>query len=133
MENTIWQRLPGLYRLFGFCDTFLTYVFRYLGVTPPIATSGPSKAEEAATEDLMKELRAQGTFESEEESRRRCVLRVVFNQVSAANVDFAVNKFLGRSTNLYSRLSDVSHWALACRSKQPRRLAARYSRLGPIG
>ncbi|KAF8607577.1 Poly(A) polymerase [Ceratobasidium sp. AG-I] len=43
----------------------------YLGVTPPIATSGPSKDEEVATEALMKELRAQGTFESEEETRRR--------------------------------------------------------------
>ncbi|KAG8712603.1 polynucleotide adenylyltransferase [Ceratobasidium sp. 394] len=43
----------------------------YLGVTPPIATSGPSKAEEAATEALMNELRAQNTFESEEESRKR--------------------------------------------------------------
>ncbi|KAJ1308456.1 hypothetical protein OPQ81_004160 [Rhizoctonia solani] len=43
----------------------------YLGVTPPIATSGPSKMEEIATEELMKELRAQGNFESEEESQRR--------------------------------------------------------------
>ncbi|CAE7098160.1 unnamed protein product [Rhizoctonia solani] len=43
----------------------------YLGVTPPIATSGPSKMEETATEELMKELRAQGNFESEEESKRR--------------------------------------------------------------
>ncbi|CAE6524157.1 unnamed protein product [Rhizoctonia solani] len=43
----------------------------YLGVTPPIATSGPSKMEETATEDLMKELRLQGNFESEEESKRR--------------------------------------------------------------
>ncbi|QRV72575.1 Poly(A) polymerase central domain [Ceratobasidium sp. AG-Ba] len=43
----------------------------YLGVTPPIATSGPSKDEEVATEALMKELRAQNTFESEEEAQRR--------------------------------------------------------------
>lgn len=43
----------------------------YLGVTPPIATTGPSKLEEQATEELMRELRAQGTFELEEESRRR--------------------------------------------------------------
>ncbi|CAE6492926.1 unnamed protein product [Rhizoctonia solani] len=43
----------------------------YLGVTPPIATSGPSKLEETANEELMKELRAQGNFESEEESKRR--------------------------------------------------------------
>ncbi|KAG9097373.1 polynucleotide adenylyltransferase, partial [Ceratobasidium sp. 370] len=44
----------------------------YRGVNCSItATSGPSKAEEAATEALMNELRAQNTFESEEEARRR--------------------------------------------------------------
>ncbi|CAE6347482.1 unnamed protein product, partial [Rhizoctonia solani] len=42
----------------------------YLGVTPPIATSGPSRMEETMTEELEQELRSQGTFESEEESKR---------------------------------------------------------------
>jgi poly(A) polymerase Pap1 len=40
-------------------------------VTPPIATTGPSKMEETATDDLMKELRKQGNFESEDESKLR--------------------------------------------------------------
>ncbi|KAF8743039.1 polymerase, partial [Rhizoctonia solani] len=54
----------------------------YLGVTPPIATTGPSKMEETATEDLMKELRKQGNFESEEESKlRQEVLGIVHELV----------------------------------------------------
>ncbi|CAE6479600.1 unnamed protein product, partial [Rhizoctonia solani] len=43
----------------------------YLGVTPPITTSGTSGMEETATEELVQELRSQGIFESEEESKRR--------------------------------------------------------------
>ncbi|KAG8768308.1 polynucleotide adenylyltransferase [Ceratobasidium sp. 428] len=53
----------------------------YHGVTPPIATSGPSKAEEAATEALMNELRAQNTFESKEEAQRRETVLGMVNEL----------------------------------------------------
>jgi poly(A) polymerase len=44
---------------------------QYLGVTPPIATSGPSVQEISATESLMEELKNIGVFESSEEARMR--------------------------------------------------------------
>ena len=43
----------------------------YLGVTPPISTAPPTKRDEVVTETMMAELRRQGVFESEEESRTR--------------------------------------------------------------
>jgi poly(A) polymerase len=46
----------------------------YYGVTPPISRDAPSAQEVTQTADLMKELRAQGTFEPEEDSRKRYVL-----------------------------------------------------------
>lgn len=41
------------------------------GVTPPISKEKPTPQEERLAEDLMKELRIQGTFESDEEARTR--------------------------------------------------------------
>lgn len=43
------------------------------GVTQPISTSESSDAEKKVTVTLMEELRRQGTFESEEDSRTRFV------------------------------------------------------------
>lgn len=44
---------------------------RFLGVTPPIATTESNEREKEVTVTLMDELRLQNTFESEEEARRR--------------------------------------------------------------
>ena len=46
---------------------------RYLGVTPPISTAESNPREKEVTVTLMEELRRQGVFESEEESKTRCV------------------------------------------------------------
>ncbi|KAJ6458363.1 Poly(A) polymerase central domain-containing protein [Mycena vitilis] len=43
----------------------------YWGVTPPISVAASSEREREVTMTLMEELRRQGTFETEEESRRR--------------------------------------------------------------
>lgn len=45
---------------------------RYLGVTPPISTAESNQREKEVTTTLMEELRRQGVFESEEESKTRC-------------------------------------------------------------
>ncbi|CAG8760972.1 15070_t:CDS:2, partial [Acaulospora morrowiae] len=47
---------------------------RHLGITLPIALSYPTPREIEVTDLLVQELIAQGTFESEEESRRREVV-----------------------------------------------------------
>ncbi|KDQ64202.1 hypothetical protein JAAARDRAFT_27829 [Jaapia argillacea MUCL 33604] len=52
----------------------------YLGVTPPISTSESSERERQVTETLMEELKKQGTFESDEESRNR---EIVLGRVAA--------------------------------------------------
>jgi poly(A) polymerase len=44
---------------------------RYLGVTPPIATTESNEREKEVTETLMDELRRQNTFEGPEEARKR--------------------------------------------------------------
>ena len=44
------------------------------GVTQPISTSESTEAEKKVTVAMMEELRRQGTFESEEESRTRSVV-----------------------------------------------------------
>ena len=46
---------------------------RYLGITPPISTNESNEQEKEVTVTLMEELRRQGTFESEEEAKTRCV------------------------------------------------------------
>ena len=56
---------------------------RYLGVTPPISTSESSPREKEVTATLMEELRKQGIFESEEESKRRYAYTSVFVHHSA--------------------------------------------------
>ncbi|KAK7696255.1 hypothetical protein QCA50_000908 [Cerrena zonata] len=52
----------------------------YLGVTPPISLNESTAKEKEATETLMEELRRQGVFESEEESRTR---EIVLGRVAA--------------------------------------------------
>lgn len=47
------------------------FFLSYLGVTPPISTNESSEREKEVTVAMMDELRRQGTFESEEESRTR--------------------------------------------------------------
>ncbi|KAI0331301.1 polymerase [Cubamyces sp. BRFM 1775] len=60
----------------------------YLGVTPPISTSESSPREKEVTATLMEELRKQGIFESEEESKRR---EIVLGRLAAL-----VKKFVRR-------------------------------------
>ena len=50
---------------------------RFLGVTPPISTSESNEREREVTTSLMEELKRQGTFESEEESKTRWVALLV--------------------------------------------------------
>uniref|UniRef100_D8Q4M8 Poly(A) polymerase n=1 Tax=Schizophyllum commune (strain H4-8 / FGSC 9210) TaxID=578458 RepID=D8Q4M8_SCHCM len=52
----------------------------YLGVTPPISTAESSAEDQKLTESLMQELRAQSTFESDQESRTR---EIVLGRISA--------------------------------------------------
>lgn len=53
-------------------DSDNAYTCRYeYGVTPPISKDGPTPKELTLAVDLMAELKAQGTIESEEESRLR--------------------------------------------------------------
>lgn len=44
---------------------------KWLGVTPPIALNGPSQREKEVTITLEEELKAQKTFESEQEAKLR--------------------------------------------------------------
>jgi poly(A) polymerase len=44
---------------------------RFLGVTPPIATTESNEREKEVTQTLMDELRRQNTFEGAEEARMR--------------------------------------------------------------
>jgi poly(A) polymerase Pap1 len=46
---------------------------RQWGVTPPISTVLPTKAEIEANDDLIAELKAQNNFEQPAETERRCV------------------------------------------------------------
>ena len=43
----------------------------HLGVTPPISVSESNEREKIVTKTLMEELKRQGTFESEDESKTR--------------------------------------------------------------
>ncbi|KAL1706819.1 Poly(A) polymerase central domain-containing protein [Schizophyllum commune] len=52
----------------------------YLGVTPPISIAESSEEDHKLTESLMQELRAQNTFESDQESRTR---EIVLGRISA--------------------------------------------------
>ncbi|CAG8591893.1 5828_t:CDS:10, partial [Diversispora eburnea] len=47
---------------------------KHLGVTPPIVTAHPTQREIEVTDLLLQELTAQGTFESDDESKRREVV-----------------------------------------------------------
>ena len=49
----------------------LKVIASYLGVTPPISLTESDEKEKAVTVTLMEELRRQGQFESEEESKTR--------------------------------------------------------------
>ncbi|CAO1623547.1 unnamed protein product [Sympodiomycopsis kandeliae] len=58
---------------------------KYLGVTPPIALNGPTQREQEVTETLIEELKAQKTFESEQEAKVR---EVVLGRVDSMVKDF---------------------------------------------
>ncbi|CAI2163241.1 9989_t:CDS:10 [Funneliformis geosporum] len=63
---------------------------KQLGVTPPIALNYPTPREIEVTDLLVQELTAQGTFESEEESRRR--------EVVLGKLDKLVKEFVYRTS-----------------------------------
>ncbi|GES88571.1 poly-A polymerase [Rhizophagus clarus] len=63
---------------------------KHLGVTPPIALNYPTQREIEVTDLLVQELTAQGTFESEEESRRR--------EVVLGKLDKLVKEFVYRTS-----------------------------------
>ncbi|RIA95304.1 Poly(A) polymerase pla1 [Glomus cerebriforme] len=63
---------------------------KHLGVTPPIALSYPTQREIEVTDLLVQELTAQGTFESEDESRRR--------EVVLGKLDKLVKEFVYRTS-----------------------------------
>jgi poly(A) polymerase len=44
---------------------------RQYGVTQPISSAFPTEADKRASEELIRELRAQGTFESAAETQKR--------------------------------------------------------------
>ncbi len=44
---------------------------KHLGVTPPISLSGPSPAENHLNDLLVQELKDQGSFEGEAETKKR--------------------------------------------------------------
>jgi poly(A) polymerase len=49
---------------------------RQYGLTAPISTTFPTEADKRATDELIKELHAQGTFESAAETQKRYVTAV---------------------------------------------------------
>ncbi|CAG8705054.1 7997_t:CDS:10 [Dentiscutata erythropus] len=61
---------------------------KHLGVTPPIAVTYPTPREIEVTDLLVQELTAQGTFESEEESKRR---EVVLGKLDKLVKEFVYN------------------------------------------
>ncbi|CAG8657195.1 Poly(A) polymerase [Rhizophagus irregularis] len=63
---------------------------KHLGVTPPIALNYPTQREIEVTDLLVQELTAQGTFESEDESRRR--------EVVLGKLDKLVKEFVYRTS-----------------------------------
>ncbi|KAF7789337.1 hypothetical protein EIP86_000281 [Pleurotus ostreatoroseus] len=66
---------------------------RYLGVTPPISTAESTDKEKELTVSLMEELRRQGTFESEEESKTR---EIVLGRLAALIKKFVTKVSLAR-------------------------------------
>ncbi|KAI0271965.1 poly-A polymerase [Russula aff. rugulosa BPL654] len=66
---------------------------RYLGVTPPIATSESTEREKEVTTTLMDELRRQNTMESEEEARTR---EIVLGRLAALVKSFVKTVSLAR-------------------------------------
>ncbi|KAI0677265.1 polymerase [Trametes maxima] len=71
----------------------------YLGVTPPISTNESSAREKEVTSTLMEELRRQGIFESEEESKTR---EIVLGRLAAL-----IKKFV-RQVSLSRGLSETA-------------------------
>ncbi|PIL37403.1 hypothetical protein GSI_01097 [Ganoderma sinense ZZ0214-1] len=72
---------------------------QHLGVTPPIALTESDDREKEATSTLIEELRRQGTFESEEESKAR---EVVLDRLATL-----VKKFV-RTVSLQRGLSEAA-------------------------
>ncbi|RHZ75400.1 hypothetical protein Glove_214g12 [Diversispora epigaea] len=58
---------------------------KHLGVTPPIVTAHPTQREIEVTDLLLQELTVQGTFESDDESKRR---EVVLGKLDGLVKDF---------------------------------------------
>ena len=59
--------------MFSTTTPFFVSQQKHLGVTPPVALNYPTPREYEVTDLLVEELKAQGTFESDEESHRRYV------------------------------------------------------------
>ncbi|TBU41452.1 polymerase [Dichomitus squalens] len=72
---------------------------QHLGVTPPIATSESNPREKEVTSTLLEELKRQGTFESEDESKTR---EIVLGRIAAL-----VKKFV-HTVALREGLSDAA-------------------------
>ncbi|CAG8617366.1 9986_t:CDS:10 [Paraglomus brasilianum] len=67
---------------------------KHFGITPPIATAFPNEREIEVTDLLVAELKKQGTFESEEESRMR---ELVLGRLDQLVKDFVYKISLKRS------------------------------------
>jgi poly(A) polymerase len=65
----------------------------YLGVTRPIAENGPTQRELEITDSLLAELKAQKTFENEEEAKLR---EVVLSKIDAMVKDFVYRASIAR-------------------------------------
>lgn len=74
----------------------------YLGVTPPISTAGPTERERETTEALHEELKKQGVFEDEADSRKREVVlgklqQILKDFVFRASVEKGMSESLAKS------------------------------------
>ncbi|CAO1634346.1 unnamed protein product [Parajaminaea phylloscopi] len=76
---------------------------KYLGVTPPIALNGPSQRETEVTISLEQELKAQNTFESEQEAKLR--------EVVLGKVDSMVKDFVYRASIAHGMSESIARLA----------------------
>lgn len=56
-------------------------VTKTYGMTPPISVEGPTPTENVLNDELVKELKKQGSFESEEATKRRVEVLQIFQQL----------------------------------------------------
>ncbi|KAH0445911.1 hypothetical protein IEQ34_025255 [Dendrobium chrysotoxum] len=66
---------------------------RFLGVTPPIATNGPTDREKEVTDSLLAELTKEGVFPSGDEAKAR---EVVLSKIDALVKEFVYRASLAR-------------------------------------